>query len=129
MSENVWHTSFPEYLDLDFLENEMALVSYDSTLTDHLQTTTLHSSTPAEATPDRQHFDGFHDNQAVNPKVAIPRNVQINTITSSGRVNQACDNCREQKAKCSGNRPTCQRCEDAGVCCVYGDRKRVRMLK
>ncbi|KAJ5779233.1 hypothetical protein N7457_006953 [Penicillium paradoxum] len=65
----------------------------------------------------------------VNAKVAIPRTSQPSSWTSSGRVSRACENCREQKAKCSGHRPACHRCQDAGVRCSYGDRKRERMMK
>lgn len=63
------------------------------------------------------------------PKVAIPRSANPTTWTSSGRVSRACENCREQKAKCSGHRPTCQRCQEAGVTCSYGDRKREKTAK
>ncbi|OQD84748.1 hypothetical protein PENANT_c012G06466 [Penicillium antarcticum] len=41
----------------------------------------------------------------VNAKVAIPRNAQRTNWTASGRVSRACENCRDQKAKCSGHRP------------------------
>lgn len=67
--------------------------------------------------------------RSVNRKVAIPRSAQPSTWTSSGRVSRACENCRELKAKCSGHRPACHRCQDAGVQCSYGDRKREKMLK
>ncbi|KAJ5908885.1 hypothetical protein N7495_001567 [Penicillium taxi] len=62
-------------------------------------------------------------------KVAIPRPTNPITWTSSGRVSRACENCRDQKAKCSGHRPACHRCKDAGIRCSYGDRKREKMLK
>ncbi|EKV04571.1 C6 transcription factor, putative [Penicillium digitatum PHI26] len=65
----------------------------------------------------------------VNAKVAIPRNAQSSGWASSGRVSRACENCREQKAKCSGHRPACHRCLDASVLCSYGDRKREKMVK
>ncbi|OQE43103.1 hypothetical protein PENCOP_c003G01107 [Penicillium coprophilum] len=65
----------------------------------------------------------------VNAKVAIPRNSQPSSWTSSGRVSQACENCREQKAKCSGHRPACHRCLDSGVQCSYGDRKKEKLAK
>ncbi|GKZ64858.1 hypothetical protein AnigIFM50267_007012 [Aspergillus niger] len=64
-----------------------------------------------------------------NSKVAIPRTVSTSTWTSSGRVSRACENCRDQKAKCSGHRPTCQRCQESGIRCSYGDRKREKMAK
>lgn len=68
-------------------------------------------------------------NWPMNAKVPIPRTTSASTWTSSGRVSRACENCREQKAKCSGHRPTCQRCQEAGVQCSYGDRKREKMAK
>lgn len=67
--------------------------------------------------------------QPVNAKVPIPRTAATSTWTSSGRVSRACENCREQKAKCSGHRPTCHRCQESGVRCSYGDRKREKMAK
>lgn len=71
----------------------------------------------------------YPSSDRVNAKVAIPRNAQPSSWTSSGRVSRACENCREQKVKCSGHRPTCHRCLDAGVPCSYGDRKREKMVK
>lgn len=65
--------------------------------------------------------------RSVNSKVAIPRSANPSSWTSSGRVSRACENCREQKAKCSGHRPTCQRCQESGIRCSYGDRKREKM--
>ncbi|KAF4212208.1 hypothetical protein CNMCM8980_010323 [Aspergillus fumigatiaffinis] len=67
--------------------------------------------------------------RSVNSKVAIPRSANPSSWTSSGRVSRACENCREQKAKCSGHRPTCQRCQESGIRCSYGDRKREKMAK
>lgn len=71
----------------------------------------------------------FSGERALNSKVAIPRSANPSNWTSSGRVSRACENCREQKAKCSGHRPTCQRCQEAGTRCSYGDRKREKMAK
>ncbi|KAJ5449306.1 hypothetical protein N7445_004127 [Penicillium cf. griseofulvum] len=71
----------------------------------------------------------IHLSDRVNPKVAIPRTSQPGSWTSSGRVSRACENCREQKAKCSGHHPSCNRCLDSGVQCSYGDRKREKMAK
>lgn len=65
----------------------------------------------------------------LNTKVAIPRSANPSNWTSSGRVSRACENCREQKAKCSGHRPTCQRCQESGIRCSYGDRKREKVAK
>ncbi|KAI9926700.1 hypothetical protein MW887_003793 [Aspergillus wentii] len=62
-------------------------------------------------------------------KVPIPRSANSSQWTSSGRVSRACENCREQKAKCSGHRPSCQRCLDTGARCSYGDRKREKTAK
>jgi hypothetical protein len=63
------------------------------------------------------------------PKLAISRIAPPLNSTSSGRVSRACESCREQKAKCSGHRPTCHRCRDSGAQCSYGDRKKERILK
>ncbi|KIJ45020.1 hypothetical protein M422DRAFT_30187 [Sphaerobolus stellatus SS14] len=35
------------------------------------------------------------------------------------RTTQACEKCRERKAKCSGARPACGRCLDRGLTCYY----------
>ncbi|KAE8375444.1 fungal-specific transcription factor domain-containing protein [Aspergillus bertholletiae] len=71
----------------------------------------------------------FSGERGLNSKVAIPRSANPSNWTSSGRVSRACENCREQKAKCSGHRPTCQRCQEARTRCSYGDRKREKMAK
>ncbi|KAE8389204.1 fungal-specific transcription factor domain-containing protein [Aspergillus alliaceus] len=78
---------------------------------------------PASASPI------FSGERSLNSKVAIPRSANPSNWTSSGRVSRACENCREQKAKCSGHRPTCQRCQESGARCSYGDRKREKMAK
>ncbi|PLB50406.1 hypothetical protein P170DRAFT_353359 [Aspergillus steynii IBT 23096] len=69
------------------------------------------------------------DDGSLNKKVQIPRSTNPSTWTTSGRVSRACENCRDQKAKCSGHRPTCQRCQESGLQCSYGDRKREKMAK
>lgn len=65
----------------------------------------------------------------LNSKVAIPRSASSNTVPNRGRVSRACENCRDQKVKCSGQRPTCQRCQESGIQCSYGDRKREKMAR
>lgn len=67
--------------------------------------------------------------RTMNAKVPIPRSAHPINYTTPGRVSRACENCRDQKAKCSGHRPSCQRCQDNGVRCSYGDRKREKELK
>lgn len=57
-------------------------------------------------------------------KVAIPRGPSHQILISKGRVRRACDPCREQKTKCSGQRPACQRCRESDIPCIYTDRKR-----
>ncbi|KAF7717732.1 Fungal Zn(2)-Cys(6) binuclear cluster domain-containing protein [Penicillium ucsense] len=64
-----------------------------------------------------------------NPKVPIPRATRPVAYSTGGRVSRACEACRDQKAKCSGHRPSCHRCQESGVACSYGDRKREKMLK
>ncbi|CAG8904786.1 unnamed protein product [Penicillium egyptiacum] len=61
----------------------------------------------------------------MNAKVAIPR-LDPPLASSNGRVSRACHNCRKQKNKCSGHRPSCLRCQEANVLCVYVDGKRER---
>jgi len=57
-------------------------------------------------------------------KVAIPRIRQVKSWSSRSRVSLACNSCRTMKAKCSGHRPVCVRCERLRVECNYGERKR-----
>ncbi|KAI2790326.1 hypothetical protein POX_d05836 [Penicillium oxalicum] len=64
-----------------------------------------------------------------NPKVPIPRATRPVAYSTGGRVSRACEACRDQKAKCSGHRPSCHRCQESGMTCSYGDRKREKMLK
>ncbi|KAL2817369.1 fungal-specific transcription factor domain-containing protein [Aspergillus granulosus] len=65
----------------------------------------------------------------LNSKVAIPRTASSNIVPNRGRVSRACENCRDQKVKCSGQRPICQRCQESGIQCSYGDRKREKMAR
>jgi hypothetical protein len=66
---------------------------------------------------------------SLNSKVAIPRSVSSTAVPTRGRVSRACENCREQKVKCSGHRPSCQRCQESGIQCSYGDRKREKLAR
>ncbi|KAI0784046.1 hypothetical protein C8Q75DRAFT_810392 [Abortiporus biennis] len=48
------------------------------------------------------------------------------TPVEKRRTAQACKSCRERKAKCSGERPACERCVSRGLLCVYAvEQKRV----
>ncbi|KAJ5688971.1 hypothetical protein N7462_003363 [Penicillium macrosclerotiorum] len=67
--------------------------------------------------------------QSINPKVPIPRAKHFFNSTSTGRVSRACVNCHELKAKCSGHRPSCHRCQEAGIPCSYADRKHEKIRK
>lgn len=62
-------------------------------------------------------------------KVKISRHTVPGNPVASGRVSRACEPCREQKAKCSGHQPVCQRCEESGIRCSYGDRKREKLAR
>lgn len=86
---------------------------------------------PMEPAPSDDRLGSNPGQRSMNAKVPIPRSVYPSSYstTTSGRVSKACENCRDQKAKCSGHRPTCQRCQDSGVRCSYGDRKREKLLK
>lgn len=124
MSEN-FGTPYSEYPEYRNLETE---VNYDWAVPGYPQ------PSPFEFNANRDVHDihEIHDypsSDRVNAKVAIPRNAQPSSWTSSGRVSRACENCREQKAKCSGHRPTCHRCLDSRVPCSYGDRKKEKMVK
>lgn len=78
--------------------------------------------------PDKPDVTG-HASQPLSVKVAIPR-VSIPAVgPANRRVSRACDSCREQKAKCSGHRPRCQRCHATDAICAYTDGKRARETK
>ncbi|KAJ5659973.1 hypothetical protein N7507_006424 [Penicillium longicatenatum] len=81
---------------------------------------------PLDSLPER---DDLVTSDRPKTKVAIPRITTASAWPSSSRVSRACENCREQKAKCSGHRPACHRCKEADVRCSYGDRKREKMAK
>ncbi|KZT54439.1 hypothetical protein CALCODRAFT_14112 [Calocera cornea HHB12733] len=42
------------------------------------------------------------------------------------RIEQACEKCRERKARCNGGRPTCARCLQRGYECNYAPERRMR---
>jgi hypothetical protein len=70
-----------------------------------------------------------HVSQPSSTKRAISRIPRPAIEPSNRRVSRACDPCREQKAKCSGHQPRCQRCHATGAICVYTDGKRAREAK
>ena len=59
---------------------------------------------------------------AVDSKLPIPRASNPGIFTNRVHVRHTCNNCREHKAKCSGNE-ACQPCEDTGSKCVYRIRR------
>jgi hypothetical protein len=73
------------------------------------------------------------DSDALHPlkldKIAIPRSSNFELLPSKRRVSRACDPCREQKTKCTGQRPSCQRCRQCDITCIYSDKKRERDVK
>lgn len=52
-------------------------------------------------------------------KVPIPRLRSSIAPRNQGRIPRACERCRQRKAKCSGDSPTCQQCEALSLTCVY----------
>ncbi|KAJ5999278.1 hypothetical protein N7451_007088 [Penicillium sp. IBT 35674x] len=73
--------------------------------------------------------DDANTSRSLNAKVPIPRASTPGIAKAHGRVSRACEACREQKAKCSGHQPTCNRCAQSGAKCSYGDRKREKIVK
>lgn len=62
-------------------------------------------------------------------QIAIPRGSNFDHFPSRRRVSRACDPCRDQKTKCTGQRPSCQRCRECDITCIYSDNKRERDVK
>lgn len=46
--------------------------------------------------------------------------------SSKQRINQACEKCRDRKTKCTGEKPSCNRCVSRGLTCEYAPQHRVR---
>lgn len=110
---------------------ESALFQYEWPLPGYPQSLPICLPVNSDLLTGRDEPPGPHPgngNQLINAKIPISRIARHNNCTSSGRVSRACDNCREKKTKCSGNRPSCHRCHDARVQCSYGDRKREKIL-
>ncbi|KAJ5674224.1 transcriptional regulator family: Fungal Specific TF [Penicillium macrosclerotiorum] len=104
-------------------ENGMAPVRSEWPAPGYPHSLPLDLAANSETISDRRAIRGPPPGDRSTPaKVAIPRTTRPLNATTSGRVGRACENCREQKAKCSGQRP-CQRCHDNGVQCSYSDRK------
>ncbi|KIK78694.1 hypothetical protein PAXRUDRAFT_163276 [Paxillus rubicundulus Ve08.2h10] len=76
------------------------------------------SSTPPETGPPRCALAG-----SLDPTTGIfyrtPEHARLRTA-------KACEKCRVRKAKCSGDRPTCQRCLTRGLVCHYAAESRIR---
>ncbi|KAJ6115194.1 hypothetical protein N7486_000972 [Penicillium sp. IBT 16267x] len=121
MTYNYSH-SFIEDL-LGFSEYESAPFDAEWATLDYGQFS-LRTYSNAASTP-----DDHNTSRSLNPKVPIPRTSTPGISKAHGRVSRACEACREQKAKCSGHQPTCNRCAQSGAKCSYGDRKREKIVK
>lgn len=110
-------------------EHESASIVYDQFSLGQTQAQAAGLPVIMEPIPGDDRLGSNPGQRPMNAKVPIPRSVYSSSYTTSGRVSRACENCREQKAKCSGHRPSCQRCQDSGARCSYGDRKREKLVK
>ncbi|KAL1845826.1 hypothetical protein Plec18170_009532 [Paecilomyces lecythidis] len=93
------------------------------------------SATPAERT-DRTGRASSISERADLPSPKTPQsNMNVDEVSSQSkpagrrRVARACEPCREQKVKCGGQQPACERCQGYGVACYYSDGKRERVAK
>ncbi|KAJ5533205.1 hypothetical protein N7494_009757 [Penicillium frequentans] len=110
--------------------NEASSFTYDWVVPGFPQPLPVEFSANTELISPREDLVGSNSGElSINAKVQIPRSAQAATWTSTGRTSRACENCREQKAKCSGHHPTCNRCEDSGIRCSYSDRKKDKIMK
>ncbi|PWY61710.1 hypothetical protein BO83DRAFT_350807 [Aspergillus eucalypticola CBS 122712] len=63
-------------------------------------------------------------------KLLIPRaRAQVSISSPRSRTLQACDPCRNRKAKCNGAKPTCINCERLAIECTYSEQRRSRERK
>ncbi|KAJ5240690.1 C6 transcription factor [Penicillium citrinum] len=69
----------------------------------------------------------FQGTSQLKGKLPIPRLTSLEISSEKGRVSRACENCRQQKTKCSGDRPSCRQCEANGLHCLYSCRKREKI--
>lgn len=60
----------------------------------------------------------------VQDKVPIPRVTPALQPPARRRVERACEECRERKIRCGGQKPACKQCADFGVDCVYTSSRR-----
>ncbi|KAJ6100708.1 hypothetical protein N7499_000338 [Penicillium canescens] len=113
------------------LVDDVAFFSYDWSVSGNLQEDSSEPSSTTASEISNPLYDPHVDTakQTPNPKIAIPRAANTKPLANPGRVSRACVNCRDQKVKCSGHRPTCHRCQMSAVTCIYGDRKREKMVK
>ena len=113
------------------LVDDVAFFSYDWSVTGNLQEDSSEPSSTTASESSNPLYDSHVDTakQTPHPKIAIPRAANTKPLAYPGRVSRACVNCRDQKVKCSGHRPTCHRCQMSAVTCIYGDRKREKMVK
>ncbi|CAI7670619.1 unnamed protein product, partial [Penicillium manginii] len=122
------HPSDPEHA-LETLESQLEPFSCNDAVSGLVQPSPSVFQTNIKPIPSDESLVPHPGGWPLNSKVAIPRSVYTGKYTASSRVGRACENCRKQKTKCSGHRPTCQRCQDVHIWCFYGDRKREKMLK
>lgn len=57
-------------------------------------------------------------------KVAIPRIAPALQPPARRRVKRACEECRERKNRCGGQKPSCEQCATFHVNCVYPSSRR-----
>lgn len=122
------HPSDPEYA-LETLESQLEPFSCDDAFPGLVQPSPSVFQTNINPFAGGEPLGPNPGERPLNSKVPIPRSIYTGNYTASSRVGRACDNCRKQKTKCSGHRPTCQRCQDVHIRCSYGDRKREKMLR
>ena len=121
-------TSSPQDNDLDMTNNETP-ASHVQTWLDRPPSTLKSNVFSAVSGASSDPLTESLAPQPLIEKIAIPRGSNSGLWTSNGRVSRACDTCREQKVKCSGHRPACQRCREGDFTCIYTDRKREREVK
>ena len=114
---------------------QMSAASDASTATQQARAPTPSSSTATSDLPPRS-LPALQPSTACKlpiPRLRLRSEDRLKSKSSlsedKSRVGHACEQCRQRKTKCNGERPACQHCRDLRLKCVYVDAKRDKTKK